>query len=228
MTAPASRSFLIRIADESRTDDILAFHKQHLTEHLWPRTFAEFRELAEEGCLYEALETTSGEEKLVGLCYVKHGEEPLSAATERAEFGGVYVTAACRGWGIAQALGIVAISNHFVWDPPKGRMIAHVHEHNPLPRSLLEKQLGFVRNGEEIPPAAAVPANMKRNAQGQVVGHLFEFQRTTLLKFADWIESFSGFLDSKVGKSKLKIALPSMNQYKTDTLTALRDLGGKK
>ena len=40
--------------------------------------------------------------------------------------------------------------------------------------------------------------------------------------------SFSGFLDSKAGKSKLKIALPSMNQYKSDTLTALRDLGRKK
>ena len=227
MTSPP-RSFLIRIADESRTEDILAFHKEHLTEHLWPRTFDEFKKLAEQGCLYEAMETTSGAEELVGLCYIAQGNEPSSSAAERAEFGGVYVTGACRGWGIATALGIVAISNHFVWDPPKGRMIAHVHEDNELPRGLLEKRLGFVRNGEEMPPASAVPVSMKRNAQGQVVGHLFEFQRATLLKFADWITSFSGSLKSKAGMSKLKIALPSMNQHKADTLTALRDLGRKK
>ena len=228
MISPPLRSFLIRIADESRTEDILAFHNQHLTEHLWPRTFAEFKNLAEQGCLYEALETSGGEEKIISLCYIVHDNEPASPNTERAEFGGVYVTDDCRGCGIATALGIVAISNHFVWDPPKGRMIAHVHEHNPLPRGLLEKQLGFIRNGEEIPPAEAVPASMKRNAKGQVVGHLFEFQKTTLLKLADWIEKFSGTLESKTGKSKFRIALPSIAHYKADTISALRDLGTKK
>lgn len=225
MISPPARSFLVRISVESRAEEILAFHNEHMTEHLWPRTLEQFKELAEQGCLYEALETTGGAEEMVGLCYIAHGAEPTSPKTERAEFGGVYITDECRGCGIATALGKVAISNHFVWDPPKGRMIAHVHEYNPLPRGLLEKQLGFIRNGEETPPAEVVPASMKRNAEGKVVGHLFEFQKTTLLKFAAWIERFSGTLESKAGISNLRIALPSMTQYKADTIAALRDLG---
>ena len=218
------RSFVIRIADETRAPNIFAFHKEYLTEHLWPRTLAEFRELATNGALYEAIETTSGAEDMVGLCYIMHGQEPTPPNAERGEFGGVYVTENCRSLGLASCLGKAAISNHFAWDPPKGRLIAHVHEDNSLPRDLLEKRLGFFRNGEESPPASAVPPSMKRNAGGQVVGHLFEFRRKTLIDFASWIETASEVIETKKG-ARIRISLPSFKEHKTSTVEALRGLG---
>lgn len=222
------RSFVIRIAAESRTEAILEFHKKHLTEHLWPRTLKQIKELANDERLYEVVEIRGAEEILVGLCYITQGQEPEPPTAERDEFGGVYTSDDCRGYGIASALGKIAISNHFAWDPPRGRLIAHVHEANELPRRVLQEQLGFVQNGQEIPPAEVVPENMKRNKDGQVVGHLFEFQRKTLLKFADWVENFSGTAEGPAGKSWLRIELPLITTYREAAVTALREQGKKK
>lgn len=219
------RSFIIRIVDESETAAILKFHGKHLTKYLWPRTIKEFESLTEQECLYEAIETTGDVEELVGICYVMPGKEIKAPFSERAEFGGIYVTDNCRDCGIGTALGKVAIANHFAWDPPKGRLIAHVHEANSLPRGLLVNQLGFVHKVEEneIPPANSVPPSIQLGRGGQVVGHLFEFQHLALLKLADWVESFSGTIEGKVGKSSLQIILPLMTRYRADAIRALRE-----
>jgi hypothetical protein len=151
-----------------------------------------------------------------------HGEEPEPPNLERSEFGGISVADSCRGLGIATALGIVAISNHFAWDPPTGRLIAHVHEANLLPRGLLQNQLGFEQVGQEIPPPEIAPANLARNDDGNVVGDLFEFSRSALDRFADWIEGFAGTLREAAGTSQLEVALPLMAQHRTEAVEALR------
>ena len=138
------------------------------------------------------------------------------------------MTEECRGLGLATALGIIAISNHFVWDPPlRRRLVGHVHEANRLPRGLLIRQLGFVHVGQEIPPAHIAPPSMARNANGDVVGHLFEFRWDTLFRFADWIEAFAGKLEGPGGSSALEVALPLMTRYRRQAVTALRQLGGR-
>lgn len=218
------RSFLIRIAFEGRQALILEFHRDHLTEYLWPRTLEEFTDLARKECLYEVLETTSGAEQLAGICYICHGNEPNPPHSERAEFGGIYVTTECRGLGVATALGKVAISNHFVVDPPRGPLIGHVHEANPLPRGILQNQLGFVLTGQEIPPPENAPASMARNDNGDVVADLFEFRRSTLLRFADWIEEFSGSI-GPAAASTLDIEVPTFTRFRANALEALRSLG---
>ena len=219
------RSFILRVAVEERIAAILAFHEAHLTEHLWPRTEEEFRELAATECLLEMVELDDrAEEELVGLVYVMTSTEPDEDARERAEFGGIYVADSCRGLGLATALGIVAISTYFVTDPPDGRMVAHVHEFNALPRGVLENHLGFHKVGAEIPPTHIAPKSMKRNGRGEVVGDLFEFEPSELAAFATWIEGFDGIVVGKAGESDLELRLPSLTKYRVATLEALRDL----
>lgn len=222
----AQRSFVLRIAVEERAPQLIDFQQKHLTEYLWPRTVEEFERLAESECLFEVIETTGGREDLVGLCYVMHGTEPEDEQTERAEFGGIYVTDSCRGLGIATALGLIAISNLFAWDPPRGRLIAHVHEDNQLPRGMLHHQLGFELVGQECPPPEVAPPSMKRNENGEVVGDVFEFRRSTLDQFADWIESFAEQVDAKAGSSTVRVDLPLMTKQRAEAIVALRDLAG--
>ena len=198
------RSFTLRIAVEARAPVILKFHKDRLTPYLWPRDLDYFRALAEQESIYEVIETTDGADRLVGMCYVTDGDEP-DTNTPRFEFGGIYVEEDCRGHGLATALGMVAISSHSAWNyRTDRRLIAHVHEKNNDPRGMLEGPLGFVRNGQEIPPAHLVPKSMERNDDGDVVGHLFEFKRPQLEKFADWIDKFMDEIEGKAGKSDLE------------------------
>jgi hypothetical protein len=222
-TGERQRTFVIRRVVEERADAVLAFHSQFLTEHLWPRTLEEFEDLARGESLLEALETTDGREELVGLCYVMHGQEPEPPGAPRDEFGGMFVVGKCRTLGVGTVLGMVAISKHFAWDPPQGRLIAHVHEANPLPRTVLQEQLGFVKVGQEIPPVDP-PPSVARNKDGKVVGHLFEFQRRKLVEFADWLESFAGTMAGKEGVS-FEIDLPLVGEYRAQAVEALRSLG---
>ena len=86
------KSFIIRIAVQERTNIILQFQKEYLTEYLWPRNFNEFRKLAEEECLYEVVELLNdNKEELIGICYIMYGSEPNQLNAERIEFGGLYV-----------------------------------------------------------------------------------------------------------------------------------------
>ncbi len=204
---------------------VLAFHTRYLTEHLWPRTLEEFKKLATDECLYVAFESTANGEELVGICFVMGAPEPESPNTERLEFGGVYVTDDCRGYGVASYLGVVAISNHHVWDPPIGRLIAHVHEANLMPRGMLQNQLGFTLVGQEIPPSDKAPHSMARNKDGNVVGDLFQFDPAKLLQFADWIEKFSGTIGGKSGESNLHIDLRAFSDLREEIVEALRSLG---
>lgn len=64
-----------------------------------------------------------------------------------------------------------------------------------LPRQLLLR-LGFVATGtKEGPPQA--PPGMKRNAQGKVMGDVYEFDFARFEAIADWIEAFAGVVKGK-------------------------------
>lgn len=64
-----------------------------------------------------------------------------------------------------------------------------------------------------------------RNAKGEVVGDLFQFDRATLAGFAKWIESFTGSLSGKSApSSELEIAVPAFEKRRAEVVTALRDL----
>ena len=93
---------------------------------------------------------------------------------------------------------------------------------------MLEHDLGFIRNDEEVPPEDKAPKTLKRNERGLVVGHVFEFKWEALLDFADWIESFTGTVTGKALTSSLRIDLPLITRFKIDAAAALRDLGKKR
>ncbi|MGE0528180.1 MAG: hypothetical protein AB7G93_05870 [Bdellovibrionales bacterium] len=180
--------------------------------------------MIEDECLYELVEPYQVGVKLVGICYIAHGTDPQSNNSRR-EFGGIFLLEKYRGgkkFGLAKVLGMAAICEHFIWDSSGERMIAHVHEENPLPRRLLTQDLGFKQVGQEIPPAEIVPKNMKKNKDGKVVGHLFEFQRGKLADFADWLSSFKGKVNTEV-KSTIKLELTIAKKRK-ETVKALRRL----
>lgn len=223
MAKTIKKNFAICLALADREESILEFHKKHLTEYLWPRTLDEFKELIEDQCLYEVIEKTGGRNELIGICYIKSGMEP-GTTIERDEFGGIYILPEYNGFGLASALGILAISQHYVYSTPSGRMIAHVHESNTLPRGLLKNQLGFSMVGQEIPPTDAVPPSMARNSKGEVVGDLFQFNQHKLSDFAQWLEDFDGTISGKTCvKSDLLIDM-AISKFMDNAIKSLRDL----
>ena len=215
-----------RVVQKADAERVLEFHADHITEYLWPRTLDEFEQFARDECLFEVVRVSGEAQERVGICYVKQDVEEDNT-TPRREFGGVYVLGQFRRSGVASALGKVAISNHFVWEPLRDgeRMVGHVHEENMEPRGFLTNQLGFRLVGREIPPAHLAPPNMKRNKDGQVVGDLFEFDRLRLASFADWLEGFSGEVEGPSGAPiATSIDIPFYTDHLSSTLEALRDL----
>ena len=158
------------------------------------------------------------------MCYVMEGEEPEGG--RRWEFGGVCVSDELRGYGIGSALGVLAISSHYLYEPPhKGeRLIAHVHIDNSLPRHMLEVQLGFVQVGQETPPPEVVPPGLQRNAKGKVVGDLYEFRISTLDKFADWLETFDNRVEGRGGYLTTNLNLQFFQADRATAIQALREL----
>jgi len=224
---PEQRHFVIDLGPSEEVDAIYDFHAGCVDDFLWPRSPSEFVKLAEDECLYRVLEVRDGRRYLVGICYVKEGRELEAPQAMRWEFGGIYISEDCRGLGIPTTLGMVAVSNHLVGDYTRNtvRMIAHVHEFNDKPRGLLDR-LGFKRVGEEIPPDEVAPKSMRRNERGEVVGHLFEFDRKALSGFADWLQSYDGTTRAKDGRvSRLEIALPLADRYRSEAVEALRQMG---
>lgn len=210
----------------ARSEDVAAvseFHQSQATEFIWPRTLEKLRELADEGSLFlvYADDTLKQNKYIIGMCYLMEDEEPEGG--RRWEFGGVCVSDEFRGYGIGTALGVVAITSHYLYEPPlkKERLIAHVHIDNDLPRNLLEMQLGFIRVGQEIPPSEVVPSGLRRNLKGEVVGDLYEFNIKTLNKFADWLEAFDGRIE---GRKNYLITHLNLRFIQEDRATAIKAL----
>lgn len=227
-----SRDISVTIA-RARCEDVTEVHKFHqsqATEFIWPRTVSDLRGLADDGSLIIAFTTniTAISKQIIGMCYVMKGDEPEGdlAGKLRWEFGGVCVSNNLRGYGLGSAISTIAISSHCVLELPQNgaRLIAHVHEDNDLPRRMLEKQLGFIQRGQEIPPSEIVPSTLRRNAEGNVVGDLYVFQAPTLSKFADWLEAMGGKITGKMGDMATDINISLFKDDFDSTIIALRDL----
>jgi len=207
--------------------DVHEFHQSQATEFIWPRTRNELDQLADEGALLvvRANDGTAQSEFIVGMCYVMEGEEP--EGERRWEFGGVCVSDEYRGYGIGTALGVLAISSHYLYDEPpqKGeRLIAHVHKDNSLPQPMLEAHLGFVRVGQETPPSEVVPPGLRKNSRGEVVGDLYEFRIANLDKFADWLETFGGWVKGRNGYLTTHLNLQFFQLGRANAIQTLRQL----
>jgi len=208
---PKKQKFVIRLASSTNEGAILDFHKQNITEHLWPRTVENIREYIEDEMLFEVVDLKL--DKIIGMCYIAEGNN-------RYEFGGVCLDPEYRGYGLATILGSTAIAQHYIsLNGPIEELIAHVHEFNQDPLELLQKRLGFRHVGQEIPPDKDAPKSMKRNEKGQVVGLLFEFNKTQLDVFGDWFGQFDGNLNNK---AHLQIEIASMTTQKI--AKALKDI----
>ena len=148
-------------------------HASNITPHLAERDPSFFRSAADNGELYAA---AVGEE-IAAVCYVtEHGG--------CWELGGIFVEPRWQGCGLASRMCRLAIGNAVVNDHAiADNLMAHVHVNNPKPRPLLAA-LGFVRDGEAVYEDHEAPPSLERNADNQVVAHLFRFERTALGKIA--------------------------------------------
>lgn len=227
MSPPAKRSkrkFIVRTVEEERAEAILRFHKENRDdEFLWSRDLNYFEKRIAEGSLYEVVEVLRRSEEIVGFCYIAL-ETELDAKTPRSELGGIYIRKDCRPLGLPSVICKAAIIDRFVWAPPSGRLIAHVHPKNNNPLNLLTMSLGFKHVGQETIPGAKVPKEVKlpRNDDGDLVGLLFEFQRAQLLAFAQWLEDFSGTIKKNDVESSVTIDMAIMINPK-DSAQALRE-----
>jgi RimJ/RimL family protein N-acetyltransferase len=131
-----------------------------------------------DGELFAVRDTGSFE--IVGICYVT-----LDSDRNRWELGGLSVSATVQDLGLGTLLGRYALARTIAEKRPwlsKQEIIAHVHEENQDPRGLL-KRVGFEQNGQEEAPDS-VPAEMKRNADGKVVGDVFVFPSSRVADLA--------------------------------------------
>ena len=166
-----------------------SFLERAATEHIFPRTQEDMRRYADAGELFGVKTTHDGE--FIALCYVT-----LDDDTDRWELGGLLVDNAHLHAGIGRFIARMSLAITVAYNDPfkyGQRVIAHVHELNDRPRRLLT-QVGFVLTPEkeELPPEIA-PASMARNAEGRVIGDVFEFIRDELPKLSRWIsQEFDG------------------------------------
>ena len=201
------------------------FHRNQATEFIWPRTLNELGQLADEGSLLvaRANDASTQSNYIVGMCYVMEGKE--LDGERRWEFGGVCVSSELRGYGLASALGVAAISSLSLYEPPQRgeRLSAHVHIDNKLPRHMLEVQLGFIQVGQETPPSEVIPPVLRRNSRGEVVGDLYEFQISTLDRLADWLEAFDGWVEGRNGCLATSLNLEFFQAYCDTAIQILRE-----
>jgi GNAT superfamily N-acetyltransferase len=184
-------SLTIRFFAVTDPDDAERVHRAHarsITPHLADRDPSFFERAAENGELYAV---DVGDE-IAAVCYVvEHGE--------RWELGGIFVEPRWRGAHIASRLCRLAIANAVVNDQDiAANLMAHVHENNAKPRPLL-KALGFVRDGEAVYADDEAPKSLERNADNNVVGHLFRFDKTYLAEIAADLRQAAGTMTTSHG-----------------------------
>jgi len=193
---------------------VLAFHQARTDEYLWPRDYEYFANLIEDRQVFVIKEGFT----VVGMGY-------LVNEGDRWEFGGVYVEERLRARGVASALAYVVISTLYLTDEPN-ELIAHVHEFNQAPRGALER-LGFENTGTQERPPIEPPKSIRRNDNGEVVGDLFRFKRSSLTAFADWLDGFDGTLRGKDGVETPLTILANVWTQRTTLIPALREQADK-
>jgi GNAT superfamily N-acetyltransferase len=169
--------------------EAFAFHQSvsSSNEHIWPRTEAEIERFSEQGELFGIRGASSGE--FVGLCYATlEGEEW--------EIGGLIVSKAAQDLGLGTVLVRFALAHTIAYNRPwfyGQKIIAHVHEANADPRNIIGR-IGYKHICQIEVPAEKAPPSMKRNEEGKLIGHKFEFPQESLPALLRWFEEFDGTL----------------------------------
>jgi hypothetical protein len=152
---------------------------------LLPRPYDQFFGFIQEGYVWAAYDQGD----YAGLAYcipTLDDDGPL-----KWEFGGLMVSDAEKGKQVGSTLAKLVLINTLVKEDPFRRgeqVIAHVLASNDQPRNLIEKSLGFEKEGRHEYPSEALPG-LPVNSNGKVEGDLFIFPRTALAALADWCDS---------------------------------------
>jgi hypothetical protein len=168
-----------------------AFHSSIASsdEHIWPRTEQQIEKFCEDGELFGVRKASSGE--YVALCYA-HLEEDAGEW----ELGGLTVIESVRFLGIGSILTNFALAHTIANQRPWSNgqtIIAHVHEANSKPRKVLGR-IGFTHVGTVTLPGDIAPKSMKRDAQGNVVGDKFCFEKNKVVQLSNWFDEFDRML----------------------------------
>jgi len=218
------RTLEIKLCSRGDENRLFKFHANNWTEFIFFRNTAFFKKLIADNCIFEVIENASTEqERIVGICYICNQKEQCEK-NDRHEFGGLFILPEFQKTGLAQALCTIALTHYFVNDPPKGRIISHIHEENNEPRGLFENRLKFKYIGFEImPDQVAKISRMKLNADGKLVGDLFKFSSE---KFENLPGTLERLKQNKwvLQSSKMTIKINSSLDVITDTDDAISGL----
>jgi GNAT superfamily N-acetyltransferase len=186
-------SFSFELVEPSEVDQAFAFHRRvaETDEHIWPRTLDQIHAFAADGELFAVRRGDTQE--YVALCYAtldgEHGDEW--------EVGGLTVDPSVQNLGIGTLLVRLTVAHTIAMNEPMkyGQIIiAHVHEANQDPRNLLVR-LGFEQYDRVCVPAHLVPATMRRNSEGDLVGDKYRLSTQGVRALSKWLdEDFAGTL----------------------------------
>lgn len=156
--------------------------------YLFPRSWEQYAQLAEDGRIVCALE--DGE--YIGLCYYSWDEDELVW-----ELGGLMVATNTRGRSVGSTLMRVTLGHLLFNEEPLSRheqIISHVHADNDAPRRVIAERLGFAHQGQICVESEKVPG-LPADDRGLVWGELYLFVTPGCLEIlADWSDDWSGVL----------------------------------
>jgi hypothetical protein len=175
-----------------RPDEALAAFEWHKAfaesdDHIFPRSWNDFRRMAEDYELVTAVE--DGE--FVGMCYYTQGE------SGEYEVGGLMVHGSQQNRSLGAALWCVTLGNLLIDIDPLEQgegVIAHVIKSNPAPRGIITALTRFRHRKEVTIPSDELPG-LKVEEDGMVHGDEFELTvPDTLIALATWCEEWAGEL----------------------------------
>ena len=194
MNAVSAEVYIFQQIPDTAASEAFSFHQQVASndQHILPRSEEEIKSFAEKGELFGVRKASS--DQLVALCYATLDEEH-----HEWEVGGLHVLDSLQRLGIGEILVrfvlCLVVAHERPWDSGD-KVIAIVHEENQKPRKLL-RSIGFQQmpppEGRVTLPKERAAPSMKRNAEGEIVGHKFNFPREAIKSLCAWLtQNFLG------------------------------------
>jgi len=166
-----SRHFVLSFVNGSEVLNVADYYSSISSQFLLPRTPDQVKKFVENQSAFKVTENGT----ICAVCYLNKDNHPTTNA-ERWELGGIFVAEPARQEGIASVLVSFALASHLTQDPDSTiPVMAHVHEENDAPRTLLNR-LGFERDeaADEVYDGSLFPHTFRKNSAGKVVGHVFK------------------------------------------------------
>lgn len=180
-------------AEPAEAREVFQWHRGFASadDMLFPRSWAQYEQLANEGRVFYAKE--DGE--YLGLCY--YNWDDGDPHDQFWELGGLMVAARTRGRSIGITLMRVTLAQLLFDEEPLSRheaIISHVHSQNDSPRRVIETHLGFPHQRQIELPGDAIPG-LRTDPDGMIRGDVFALAYPyTVEKLADWCETWDGRL----------------------------------